>query len=236
MGKESLKQLWSYGQNIKEHILTNPRMNVIVGSIGMGKSAHTFLLAELKHRFSPKNPVFIHVFEESKREKLRLLLPSWIKLSTPDNIIKGRIDYRSFPHGSIIIIEELAGVDNSKNRAKDELAQKLSYDMMTVRHRNQFVFGNIQNTALLNKDHFRGGTHLHFKAMSNFAISFERQELADYFNTINNHVSRISNQYNVDLRSLVYISDLAGDGVYKESLPSFWSNGLSNIWGDTHGS
>lgn len=234
MTKKKLQQLWNYGQNIKEHILNNPRMNIIIGSIGMGKSAHTFLLAELKHNHTPKNPVFVHVFEEEKREKLRSLLPKWIKLSTQDNIIKGRIDYRSFPHGSIIIIEELAGVDSSKNLPKDELAKRLIYDMMTVRHRNQFVFGNIQNTALLNKDHFRGGTHLHFKAMDSLAICFERQELADYFNTINNHVARISNQYTVDLRSLVYISDLAGDGVFKETLPSFWTNELSNIWGDNH--
>ena len=231
-----IKELWTYGQNVLQQVLNNPRMNIIVGSIGMGKTAHTFLLAELKHKHTPKNPVYIHVFDEARREKLSSLLPNWIHLSTDKNMTGGRIDYRSFPRGSIIIVEELAGVDNSKNLPKNEVAQRLGYDLMTVRHRNQFVFGNIQNTGLLNKDHFRGGAHLHLKAMDSYAINFERQELIEDFSTINSHLFRISNKYHVDIRSLVYLRSLGGDGVFKTSLPSFWSDSLSVIWGDNNSS
>ena len=116
-----IKELWTYGQNVLQQVLNNPRMNIIVGSIGMGKTAHTFLLAELKHKHTPKNPVYIHVFDEARREKLSSLLPNWIHLSTDKNMTGGRIDYRSFPRGSIIIVEELAGVDNSKNLPKNEV-------------------------------------------------------------------------------------------------------------------
>ncbi len=222
------------GQNVADHILRLPRINIVVGSIGMGKTAHTFLFAEMLHKHNPKIPVYLHILNESKRYKLRKLLPLWIKLSDKKNTASGRPLYRSFPRGSLIIVEELSGVANSKNLPRNEIAANLMQDLMTVRHRNQFVVGNIQNTANLDKDHFRGGIHLHLKYMNPYALVFERKELFDQFKLAIEQLKRLSALKKMDIRSLVYIQDDTGRNWFQTSLPSFWSYQLSTLWGDNN--
>ncbi len=187
-----------------EKILYSPgRIGIILGARGSGKSALGMRIAENVQAKTSKD-IYAMGFAEEK-------LPYWIQgITTIDAIT----------NDSCIIIDE-SGI-NFSSRSSMSSANKLLTDLLLIaRHKNVSIVFITQNSSNIEINTLRQADYLLLKPSSLLQNDFERKKIKEIYQSIEHDFEGIQ-----DI-GVTYVYADAYLGFVKNSLPSFWSEGLS---------
>jgi hypothetical protein len=201
---------WSQWLNVIKH----PSVVLIVGRRGSGKSALGYKLLEYL-RWKGQTYVV------GLPQKVKRLLPIWF------GIVPSLEDV---PPKSIILIDESYNLFHSRASAS-ERARILSNLINLSRQREQTLIFVTQEARQIDKNIASSADVVVFKNPGIFQPEFERKELRKIAEEAKRMFAAISVKEKTKW-SYVYapVSDFAG--MLENSLPSFWSGGLSRSYAD----
>jgi len=200
----------------------------ILGSIGSGKTALSFLLAEYVHKNSSR-VVYAYNFPVPK------MLPEWIY-----NVS----DISALPPGCLLLFddsglsEEVSSKSHSSKKNKD-----WANLLKVIRHKRIKLIMTIQNTAFITPDDFRAGeVTLILKYYDMLARMFERDEFKDFIVEImesfekrrreilgSYSTEQILNKIPQKQLGYIFSQDFPGE-FFINGLPTFWTQELSEAF------
>ena len=193
---------------------TIPQTGVIVvlGHRGMGKSALAWWLLENLHTRRRLKTVVVGM-PKSKRG----LVPDWVE--HVDTINK-------LPEGAIILLDE-AALRFSSRRSQTDVNLVISGLVALSRQRKQIILLVCHTARMLDIELIFDSDLVVYKLPSVAHVKFERKETAEYTLKARQALLKLKSP-----RSWAYVIDFhqGREGLLKNRLPSFWSEGLSNVW------
>lgn len=200
------------------YISKNPCINCFFGNIRGGKTALMFRIVELVHELNPDLPVFLYGFPFSAKK----YLPSWFHYLP---------SLGDLPCDCILIRDDTSLSDDTHaKRSTSKEAVEFSRFLALAGQKRVRLFVTIQNTAIINKDIFRfGRTNLFFKYYDVTSRVFERDEFTHLVIPIMELFDKLISEGYDDLK-LCYVMSSVYEGFFQNSLPSFWSQDLSEAF------
>ncbi len=183
-----------------------------------GKTALVMRLLEHIHAINPKRPIVLYNFPF----RVRRYLPRWIiYVDSLDQVPVGAVLFRD---------DTVLSDDTHAKRSMSKEAVEYSRFLALMGQKKILSFFTVQTTALFNKDAFRFGQNiLFFKYYDELSRIFEREELGVYIDSIMEIFHRyIRKGYNP--RQLTYVVSPFYSGLFLNTLPSFWSEVLSEAF------
>lgn len=189
----------------EELVLENEsKIGIIVGARGSGKTAFGVRLLE-------------NVYSKKKRECYALgfdaaTMPSWVTVVESTEAIK---------NGAFVLIDE-GGILFSSRKAMSSPNKLLSDLLLISRHKNLSILFIAQNSSNLDVNIIRQADYLVLKPSSLLQKDFERKIIRDLYTSVEKHFSALKTE-----KGISYIYSDPFQGFVKNSLPSFWSSGIS---------
>ena len=221
-----------------DYVCNKPGVVLIRGMLGMGKTSSGFKILESIQKIDPSRPQYVYMFDRSKEDELKALLPDYIQYTD-------KIDGKAMENGSVFLLDEAWLNLSSKVKHSNDAIVGLMDLLALSRQRNQTIILIIQNLALLEKSGTRFGYSMISKFTPMLTITQERPELVNYLmgvqvgieNRLAAYPELIPQQVshvNTPFSSLwdnkfKYFPDYTFQ-YYILSLPSFWSDELSVFW------
>lgn len=221
-----------------DYVLNKPGVVLIRGMLGMGKTSSGFRILEGIHEVSPDRPQYVYMFDRSKEDELKALLPDYIRYTD-------QIDGKAMENNSVFLLDEAWLNLSSKVKHSSEVIVALMDLLALSRQRNQTIILIIQNLALLEKSGTRFGYSMVSKFTPMLTITQERPELVDFLmgvqagieNRLAAYPALIPQQVahiNTPFSSLWDSKYKYHPGYtfqyYSMDLPSFWTEELSTFW------
>ena len=198
------------------NVIRHPSTVLILGSRGNGKSALGYKIPEyLRNRVDP--------YVVALPQKARMLLPEWIG-SVPS--------IEDIPQNSVGLIDESYTLFHSRTSSSDR-ARALSNQINLSRQRDQTLIFITQEARQIDKNISSSANVIIFKNPGIMQFEFERKELRKLAEEARRMFAAIADK-NKPLWSYVYAPDSNFVGMIENSLPSFWTSGLSKAYADTN--
>ena len=196
-------------------IIKHPSVVLIVGRRGSGKSALGYKI--LEYLFW-KGQIYV----VGLPQKARRLLPEWI------GVVPSLEDV---PPKSIVLIDESYNLFHSRASAS-ERARILSNLINLSRQREQTLIFVAQEGRQIDKNIVSSADIIIFKSPGILQPEFERRELRRIAEEAKRMFAAISNR---DRNKWAYVYAPGSDfmGMVENSLPSFWSSGISKAYADS---
>jgi hypothetical protein len=195
--------------SFENHLLRNKStVGIILGARGTGKSAIGIRLLE---NFAVKTNKKIYAlgFKEET-------LPEWIKVI---------YNIEEIENDSVLLIDE-GGIEFSSRKTMSGANKLLSEILLISRHKDLSVLFITQNSSNLEINAIRQADYLLLKPSSLLQKDFERKKIK----TIYDHAQEMFDQLK-EKTGLTYIYAANYQGFVSNSLPSFWSEGISKGYG-----
>jgi hypothetical protein len=196
------------------NIIKHPSVVLIVGRRGSGKSALGYKLPEYL-RWKGQTYVV------GLPQKVKRLLPAWFGIAP---------SLKDVPPKSIILIDESYNLFHSRASAS-ERARILSNFINLSRQREQTLIFVTQEARQIDKNIASSADIIIFKNPGIFQPEFERKELRKIAEEAKRMFAAISIKEKTRW-SYVYAPGSDFAGMLENSLPSFWSSGLSKSYAD----
>lgn len=205
-------------QKLIEEIAWNPHNLFVLGSVGSGKTALTFKIVEKAHQMNPDRPVYIHHYPDEAKE----YLPEYFNFV--DNI-------KDVPYNAIIAKDDTS-LDDSTHSKGDKKAQRgFAQEMALCRQKRHSIIFTVQNTAWLSLDLERAGNnHYAYKWYDARSIEREREDVRSKLYALMEVMKKYLEKGH-QRQTLAYIDSEFGNCMMTSTLPSFWSQDLSEILG-----
>lgn len=201
-----------------EGLVRESSINPIVGSIGCGKTALLFRLAERLHEADSRRPIV--VFKGTKR--VRECLPKWFCYVD---------SFEEIDAGSHILIDESTQHLNARN-SKDQANIEFSKSLAIIRHNDCSAYITTQLLSLLDLNALRLGIlNFWMKRISSFSLSFERVELQSKLSACVSMLARVSEMNHIGQKQIGCVFNDDYLSFFQSGLPSFWSDQVSKSWG-----
>lgn len=196
-------------------VLQHPSVILILGGRGQGKSALGFKIPEyLKNQAS--------VFVVGLPKRAIGFLPDWIGCVPTIG---------DLPPDSIAIIDESYNLFHSRMSASEK-SMILSNIINLSRQRNQTLIFVTQEARQVDKNISSSANVIIFKNPGIMQYEFERRELKKLAEEAKRMFSPIANK-DKPRWSYVYAPESNFTGMLENSLPNFWTPGLSKAYADT---
>ena len=193
--------------SFEQHLKIDSLIILIAGRRGSGKSVTGFRLLENIHAQTKRPCCAIGPAQN--------ILPTWIHAVQT---------VQEAPNNSAILIDEGAIAFSSRNSMSANNKQ-LSELLAIARHKNITLILITQNTGMIDKNILSLCDTIIFKEGSLLQERMERSAIKDLYETANKSLNTID----TNLRNThCYIIDSCFEGLCSTTLPSFWSNNVSN--------
>lgn len=214
-GRKSVKALHVGFNVLKTHkgsfekwenniIKADSTIGLILGARGSGKTAFGMKLLENVYSKTGEKCYAMGFPPEE--------MPSWIEVVS---------DVKSIKNDSFVLVDE-GGILFSARRAMTTANKLLSDLILIARHKNLSIIFITQNSANLEVNVIRQADYLVMKKSSLLQMDFERKKIKEIYEKINSEF----NKYGED-KGVSYIYSEKFQGFVENSLPSFWSVGIS---------
>lgn len=196
-------------------VLKHPLVIIILGGRGWGKSALGYKIPEyLRYKAD--------IFVVGLPKRARKLLPNWIgSVPTLEDV----------PPNSIAIIDESYNLFHSRT-SSSERSRILSNMMNLSRQRGQTLIFITQEARQIDKNISSSANVIIFKNPGIMQFEFERKELRKLAEEAKRMFAAIADK-DKPRWSYVYAPESNFVGMIENSLPSFWTSGLSKAYADT---
>src|SRR3989344_118839 len=191
--------------DFEDKLLTNKStIGIILGARGTGKSAIGMRLLENIAVKTEKKLYALGFKAES--------LPSWIKVVSSIEEIE---------NNSALLIDE-GGIEFSSRESMSNANKLLSEILLIARHKDLSVMFITQNSSNLEINAIRQADYLLLKPSSLLQKDFERKKIKEMYEEVQKEFDELK-----DTTGLTYIYADSYRGFISNSLPSFWSEGVS---------
>jgi energy-coupling factor transporter ATP-binding protein EcfA2 len=151
-----------------------PKMGVILimGDLGMGKSAFAHCIAEVIHE-TQSRPVVLHLpawVPGKLKNKVQSYLPKWVKVVS---------DKKQWPNGAVVIYDE-AALSAHARRTQAKGAIELDSLLSIARQQNQLIIFISHHSRKLDPNIVQQVTQIHWKQPTFAHQLFEREEMQDF--------------------------------------------------------
>jgi hypothetical protein len=197
------------------NIIRHPSIILILGARGSGKSALGYKILEyLKHTADP--------YMVGLPQKARKLLPVWIG-SVPS--------IEDIPQNSVVLVDESYTQFHSRTSSSDR-ARSLS-NLINLSRQRGITLGFIsQEARQIDKNIASSADIIIFKNPGILQLEFERRELRKIAEDARRMFAAISSKDKIKW-AYVYAPGSDFVGMLENSLPSFWSTGLSKAYANS---
>ncbi|MFC1968172.1 helix-turn-helix domain-containing protein [Chloroflexota bacterium] len=193
-------------------LIVPPSIVLILGGKGSGKTAVGFSFLEIfKNKLDP--------YVIALPKQCENLLPNWIG-------IKGSLE--EVPPGSISLVDEAYLINHARDWAKAE-SRDICQSLNLSRQQQKTIAFITQQSRHLNLDIVSSANVIVVKNPGMLQPSFERPELRKIM--VEARLAFDSIKGDPKAWSYVYSPDAGFSGLVENSLPSFWGNRLSNMYG-----
>lgn len=197
-------------------VVNHPAIVLFVGGRGAGKSAGSVRLQELlRHKGAP--------YAVGLPASASKLLPSWYGLAD---------DFSAIPENSIIYLPESYRLFHARSSQSSQ-GRVIGEIVNLSRHRKHTIIFDVQNPAHLDRNILSEVDVVLFKEPGPFQQGFERSQFRSAMDGARAAFSGLGKQQRK--KSVWVVAPAAGiTGQLMENLlPTFWSDGLSRIFGDS---
>lgn len=194
--------------------------NVFInGSVGSGKTGLSFKFIENAHKLNPKRAVYIHNYPEESLE----LLPDWFNLEK---------DITAIPYGALVLKDDTSLDDATHSKGSKGDQKGFAQEMALCRQKKHTLIFNVQNTYWLSKDLGRAGNnHYVYKWYDDKSLQDEREEVKGIIYAVKEVMKQMIKE-GYKREALAYVSsEYFHQGFITSTLPSFWSQDLSEVLG-----
>lgn len=182
-------------------------IGLILGARGTGKSALGMRILENIHAQTQREVYALGFKPES--------LPNWITtVSSLDAV----------PNGCFLLIDE-GGLTFSSRKSMSDKNTLLSELLFIARHKDVSALFITQNSATIEINVLRQADYLLLKPSSLLQKEFERSKIQDMYKDVDDYF-----QKHKDTVGLTYIYADVYRGFMTNTLPSFWSEGVSKAF------
>ncbi len=193
-------------------LIVPPSIVVILGGKGSGKTALGFLFLEIfKNKLDP--------YVIALPKQCENLLASWIGIKE---------SLEEVPPGSISLVDEAYLTNHARDWAKAE-SRNICQLLNLSRQQQKTIIFVTQQSRHLNLDIISSANVIVVKNPGMLQPSFERPELRKVMAEAK--LAFDSSRGDPKAWSYVYSQGAGFSGLVENSLPSFWSNKLSNMYG-----
>lgn len=195
---------------LRDAIINDSLMIVVLGARGSGKTATSLWLAEEVYKQGRNVCVY--------RPPVKLPFETVRKLKDLEKYV-----------GYFAVIDEGALSLNAResmkfrNRAMGKL-------FAITRHKDLSAIFITQVSALIDINVLRYADIIITKRPSRFQSKFERPQLRSYLEAIRQEINEYSLKYGIDYRALAYVDSDYYEGIVQVGLPSFWSEEVSKAF------
>lgn len=192
-------------------VIIHPSVVLILGKRGGGKSALGYYLLVLLHTAYPTYLVGVS-------EKAQYLLPDWIGIIP---------ELEMLPPKSVALVDE-AYLHYHARQSNTDASIFMSKLVNLSRQKSQTIIFISQEARQIDRNIVSSADVIVFKDLGILQTDFDRREL----NRISLQAKQVFESSKGDRRSWNYVYAPNADfiGPLKNTLPSFWSNKLSNIF------
>lgn len=183
---------------------TKSTIGLILGARGTGKSAIGMRLLENFKSSTDKNIYALGFKPDS--------LPHWIK------VVEG---VETIENNSVILVDE-GGIEFSSRKSMSDANTFLSEILLIARHKDLSVIFITQNSSNLEVNVIRQADYLVMKPSSLLQKDFERKKIKEIYSSVADHFDELKEEI-----GLTYIYAGNYRGFISNSLPTFWSEGVS---------
>lgn len=197
-------------------VIIHPSVVLILGKRGSGKSALGYYLLMLLHTAYPTYLVGVS-------ETAQHLLPDWIGIVS---------DLQMLPPKSVALVDE-AYLHYHARQSNTDASIVMSKLLNLSRQKSQTIIFISQEARQLDRNIVSSADVIVFKDLGILQTDFDRREL----NRIVLQAKQVFDSSKGDRRSWNYVYSPNADfiGPLKNTLPSFWSKKLSNIFANNMG-
>ncbi len=207
---KEIKKITGAYSDFEEKLFRNKSsIGLILGARGSGKSGIGMRLLE---NFAAKTSKKVYAlgFQENS-------LPPWITVIH---------DISEISNDSVLLIDE-GGIEFSSRSAMSSGNKLLSQILLIARHKDLSVMFITQNSANLEINAIRQADYLILKPSSLLQKDFERKKIKEIYEEVQKDFSELKNK-----EGLTYIYADNYRGFVSNTLPSFWSEGVSKGYRD----
>jgi|GEM_PF-3760219 len=202
-----------------EQILQHPRVFLVIGHKGGGKSAFGYALMEYYHKKYGLKAYLVNVSGRPIPPNKIIALPKWI------SVVNNPTDATN---NSVILIDEAYMRFHARRTARAE-APIMDALLELSRQKSQTYIYVTQNTSKIDKNIIASIDAIFVKPTNEFRISFERPELRVITTKAFKLFKKIPES---DRKRHVYVFSVNPEyeGMKTNGLPSFWSDELSTFY------
>lgn len=209
VGLKELKKISGDLNKFESFLENTGKVGIILGARGTGKSALGMrILENIVAKTNHKS--YALGFNPKK-------LPRWIKPIAS----LGEIENNSF------LLADESGINFSSRSSMSNTNKLLSQLLLISRHKNISIIFITQNSANIEINTLRQADYLLLKKSSLLQIDFERKKIKDIYDNVKNDFKKFS-----DDKGLTYIYSDIYLGFVSNSLPNFWTEGLSKSFSE----
>ena len=208
---KELKKISGELAEFEKFLQKKGKIGLIIGARGTGKSALGMRIAENIVAQSGKD-IYALGFNKEK-------LPKYIRVID---------DLEDVENNSFLLVDE-SGINFSSRSSMSSANKLLSSLLFISRHKNISILFITQNSANIEVNTLRQADYLLFKKSSLLQLDFERRKIKEIYE----EVKKGFEKFDKDI-GLTYIYSDIYRGFISNSLPDFWSEGLSKSFSDVN--
>lgn len=205
--RDSLKELKKISGSLndfEEFLQKKGKIGIVVGARGTGKSALGMRIAE-NIAAQSNSKIFVLGFNSEKTPKYM-------------NAISNLDEVRN---NSFLLVDE-SGIKFSSRSSMSSANKLLSSLLFISRHKNISILFITQNSANIEVNTLRQADYLLLKKSSLLQLDFERKKIKEIYEETKKDFEKFRED-----KGLTYVYSDAYRGFVSNSLPSFWTDGLS---------
>jgi hypothetical protein len=206
-GFRELKSLSGKKEKFEDFILKPGKVGIILGARGTGKSALGMRLLENVKARTGEN-CYVIGFNEKK-------LPRWIQAISSLSEVE---------NNSFLLADE-SGINFSSRESMSSANKLLSELLLISRHKNISILFITQNSANIEINTLRQADYLLLKRSSLLQRDFERKKIRDIYDSVAGDFRKFDGD-----KGLTYVYSDVYRGFVSNSLPNFWTDGLSRSY------
>lgn len=198
--------------------ITAPAVILIMGMRGAGKSGLAYWLMDKYHREKHMGGAILFPGGKLVPSKAKLL-PKWIKVVG---------DIKDFPKKSICLIDEAAQQAHAR---RTQSTRNINMDNLVsmARQRNQLMLFIAHHSRKLDINIITDSTRVIWKQPTEAHTIFEREEMRDFAWKAFDYFDKLKPSQRPKHCLVMNFTKLSF-GYFTNTLPKWWSEGLSKLW------